>query len=252
MSLLQVRKLTKFYAAGTSGLVVKALDRLDLDVPQGEFVCIMGPSGSGKSTLLNIVAGLERPTSGQVVWDGRDVTRLSAKEWAALRRRDLGFVFQTFNLLDALTVEENVALPLMLNRVDVASAAERVRVFLSELNLLEIADRYPHELSGGQQQRVAVARAMVHRPKLVLADEPTGSLDSASSQSVLELFMELNAVQTTTILMATHDPFAASYAHRVVFMKDGKVYNQLDRAGSRRSFFHEILHALSVLEEAVL
>ncbi|WP_026961610.1 ABC transporter ATP-binding protein [Alicyclobacillus herbarius] len=251
MSILKVRKLTKVYGAGISGAVT-ALDGVDLDIQQGEFVCIMGPSGSGKSTLLNILLGLDRPTSGHIWWCGRDVTTISVDEWATLRRSELGVVFQEFNLLEALTVEENIALPLALNGMNLESATQQVHAVMAELKLSDLGNRYPYELSGGQQQRAAVARAIVHSPTLVLADEPTGSLDSASSQSVLELFMELNETKGATILMATHDPFAASYAHRVVFMKDGKVYNQLDRDANRRAFFHEILNALSVLEEAIL
>ncbi|MBX6395748.1 MAG: ABC transporter ATP-binding protein, partial [Alicyclobacillaceae bacterium] len=227
MSLLKVSKLTRIYGGGLSGPVAKALDGMEFEIRPGEFVSIMGPSGSGKTTLFNMLAGLDRPTSGSIWWNGRDVTALGAEEWAIVRRRELGFVFQDFNLLDALTLEENVALPLALDGVDQNTVAGRVREVMTDLGLAEIGHRYPYEVSGGQQQRTAVARAIVHTPRLILADEPTGSLDSGSAQSVLELFMELNESKGSTILMATHDPFAASYSRRVVFIKDGKVYGQL-------------------------
>jgi ABC-type lipoprotein export system ATPase subunit len=248
MHVLTVKQLTKVYGTRGSEAVAKALGGVDLQVREREFVSIMGPSGSGKTTLLNILAGLDRPTGGQYWLRGQEMSAMSADELAVFRRRQLGFVFQDFNLLDTLTLAENVALPLALDGVRGEEVKRRVDRVLADLGLTPVADRYPYEVSGGQQQRAAVARAVVHEPALVLADEPTGNLDSASAQSLLELFRGLNERRGTTILMVTHDPFSASYADRVVFIQDGRVYSELERSGERRDFFQEILSGLAVLE----
>jgi ABC-type lipoprotein export system ATPase subunit len=248
MHVLTVKQLTKVYGTRGSEAVARALGGVDLQVREREFVSIMGPSGSGKTTLLNILAGLDRPTGGQYWLRGQEMSAMSADELAVFRRRQLGFVFQDFNLLDTLTLAENVALPLALDGVRGEEVKRRVDRVLADLGLTPVADRYPYEVSGGQQQRAAVARAVVHEPALVLADEPTGNLDSASAQSLLELFRRLNERRGTTILMVTHDPFSASYADRVVFIQDGRVYSELERSGERRDFFQEILSGLAVLE----
>lgn len=250
MQVLRVKGLTKVYGSRYAGAVATAIDGMDFTVNQGEFVSIMGPSGSGKTTLLNMLAGIDRPTSGEIVLQGKDMTQLSSDELAVFRRRSLGFVFQDYNLLDTLTVRENIALPLALDGQSGSESLRRIDEVLMRLGMAEYAMRYPCELSGGQQQRTAVARAVVHKPALVLADEPTGNLDSGSAQSLLEIFQEMHGSDEGTILMVTHDPYAASYSQRIVFIKDGQIFSRLSREGSRQSFFQEILNHLAVLEGA--
>ncbi|MCL6597694.1 MAG: ABC transporter ATP-binding protein [Alicyclobacillus macrosporangiidus] len=248
MNILTAKRLTKVYGSRHAGAVTKALNGIDLEVNRGEFVSIMGPSGSGKTTLLNILAGIDRPTSGELRIHGQELAKMRASELALFRRRQLGFVFQDYNLLDSLTAAENVALPLALDGKPGTAVRKKVLEVLEYLGMGEQADRYPYELSGGQQQRIAVARAVVHHPALILADEPTGNLDSASAKALLEVFAKLHREQESTILMVTHDPFAASYSKRVVFIKDGQVFSHLDAPSSRSQFFQEILQALAVLE----
>lgn len=246
--ILKVRQLTKVYGANYAGAVAHALSGIDLEVEEGEFVSVMGPSGSGKTTLLNILAGLDRPTSGDLWLKGQDYAKVKRSEMALFRRRNLGFVFQDFNLLDTLTVAENVALPLALDGNRGAQVDERVSEVLSYLGMEQFHNRYPYELSGGQQQRTAIARAIVHHPNLILADEPTGNLDSGSARALLETLQRLNVEEGVTILMVTHDPFAASYSTRVVFIKDGRVFSQLNQGENRQSNFQGILNTLAVLE----
>ncbi|WP_067620166.1 ABC transporter ATP-binding protein [Alicyclobacillus acidiphilus] len=247
MAVLTANGLVKIYGS-EPGALVHALNGIDLAIELGEFVAIMGPSGSGKTTLLNILAGLDKPSGGQLVIDGEPVQALSGDALALFRRRKLGFVFQDFNLLDTLTLAENVALPLALDRRPAREVRKLVEGVMARFGLEESQGRYPYEVSGGQQQRTAVARAIVHQPALVLADEPTGNLDSASARTLLETFATLHAEGSTTILMVTHDPIAASYSDRIVFIQDGKVYSRLEREGTREAFFQEILHTLSILE----
>lgn len=246
MSILKVSSLTKVY--GAKGVTAKALDGLNLTVDKGEFVGVMGPSGSGKTTLLNMLAGIDKPTSGELNINGQDLAKMKAEQIALFRRQNLGFVFQDYNLLDTLTLAENVALPLVLDGQKGKSVNEKVEKILTYLGVGKVMGRFPYECSGGQQQRAAVARAVVNNPLLLLADEPTGNLDSASAKALLEVFGQLNDEQQSTILMVTHDPFAASYCKRVIFIKDGKVFTQLDRASSRQAFFQKILDTLAVLE----
>jgi ABC-type lipoprotein export system ATPase subunit len=248
VSVLIAKRVTKVYGARHREAITRALNGIDLEVMPGEFVSIMGPSGSGKTTLLNILAGIDKPTSGEVWIQGKDITKMSPSELALFRRRNLGFVFQDYNLLDSLTAAENVALPLALDGQNGHVVQTKVENILQFLGLTNQQNKYPYEMSGGQQQRVAVARAVVHHPALVLADEPTGNLDSASAKALLQLFQRLNREEKSTILMVTHDPFAASYSSRVVFIKDGQVYSHLDASDSRQAFFQEILHTLAVLE----
>ena len=247
-SLLQIQQLTKVYGGRTSRAVAQALAGVDLDVQTGEFVSVMGPSGSGKTTLLNLLAGLDRPTSGDIRLRGQSYRTIGPDAMARFRRRHLGFVFQDFNLLDTLTVAENVLLPLALDHQGGPAGHRRVVDVLEKLGLAAYAGRFPYELSGGQQQRTAVGRAIIHDPDLILADEPTGNLDSASARSLLETFHGLNREQGVTLLMVTHDPFAASYSGRVVFIKDGAVFATLDHPGSRDAYFQSILNTLAVLE----
>lgn len=248
MAVLTAKRLTKVYGTQNAGVAAKALSGIDLEVVEGEFVGIMGPSGSGKTTLLNLLAGLDKPTSGELRIRDHDLSSMKPSEGSLFRRRNLGFVFQDFNLLDTLTIEENVSLPLIMDGRNGAQIRQKVRELLAYLGLENVMDRYPYEVSGGQQQRTAVARAIVHDPKLVLADEPTGNLDSGSATALLELFQRLNQEKKATILMVTHDPFSASYCGRIVFIKDGQVFSKMDRTGSRQTFFHEILDTLAVLE----
>ncbi|MGZ6391064.1 MAG: ABC transporter ATP-binding protein [Ktedonobacterales bacterium] len=247
-AILHVQDLTKVYSDTRNKVATRALNGMSLDVYQAEFISIMGPSGSGKTTLLNILAGLDRPTSGALWLQGQNMTTLKASELALFRRRNLGFVFQDFNLLDTLTLAENVALPLSLDSQRGIHIPQRVSEIMRFLGIADQMQRYPYEVSGGQQQRAAVARAIVHRPRLLLADEPTGNLDSASARSLLELFQQLNSQQQATILLVTHDPFSASYSQRVVFVKDGRVFTHLQRSGSQQQFFQSILTTLAQLE----
>lgn len=248
MTILKASALTKVYGTKSNNVISRALNGIDLDVQKGEFVGVMGPSGSGKTTLLNLLAGIDKPTGGELQINGQLINRMSAKELALFRRRQLGFVFQDFNLLDTLTLAENVGLPLALDGQKGRVVQEQVEMWLRYLGLHEQMNKYPYEVSGGQQQRAAVARAIVHNPSLILADEPTGNLDSASARSLLEAFQQLNAEREATLLMVTHDPFAASYCKRVIFVKDGQVYTQIDRIGDRQPFFQKILDTLAVLE----
>ncbi len=246
--ILHMQDLTKVYSNTRNNVATRALNGMNLDIYQKEFISIMGPSGSGKTTLLNILAGLDRPTSGELWLQGENMAALKADELAFFRRRNLGFVFQDFNLLDTLTLAENVALPLSLDSQRGTNIQQRVSELMQFLGIADQMQRYPYEVSGGQQQRTAVARAIIHQPRLLLADEPTGNLDSASARSLLELFQQLNSQQQATILMVTHDPFSASYSQRVVFIKDGRVFTHLQRNGSQQQFFQSILNTLAQLE----
>lgn len=247
-NVLHVRGLTKVYGNARRGIVAQALNGLDLDVNEGDFISIMGPSGSGKTTLLNLLAGLDKPTSGELRLQSQDVARLNPNELALFRRHNLGFVFQDFNLLDTLTLSENVALPLSLDGQKGRVLQQRVKETMDFLGIADYMNRYPYEVSGGQQQRAAVARAVVHNPMLLLADEPTGNLDSVSARALLELFQRLNDEQHSTILLVTHDPFSASYSKCVVFIKDGRVFTYLRRAANQQQFFQDILSTLAQLE----
>ena len=225
MEILKTHTLQKQYQMGE--VIVHALQNVDFAVQQGEFVAIMGPSGSGKSTLLHLLGGLDSPSGGDIELDGRQMAHLSDDQITILRRRQVGFIFQFFNLLPTLTAAENVALPLLLDGKNVEAYSERIDELLHLVGLSDRRDHKPEQLSGGQQQRVAIARAFVNQPKIVLADEPTGNLDSKSGTAVLELLRKACKEMNTTVVMVTHDPRAASYAERVVFLKDGQVVRQL-------------------------
>ena len=242
---LRLEAVEKYY--GGSDNVTRALDGVSMTVGSGEFVAVMGPSGSGKTTLLNCVSTIDRPTAGNIYVDGVDVTTLRHADLARFRRERLGFIFQDSNLLDTLTARENIALALTINRVAPREVAIRVADVARRLQIEEVLDKMPHEMSGGQRQRVAAARAIVCDPSLVLADEPTGALDSKNSRRLLESLTELNT-SGATIIMVTHDSFAASYAGRVVFIKDGRVWSELVRGSkTRRRFFDEVMDTVSFL-----
>ncbi|MHB1628694.1 MAG: ABC transporter ATP-binding protein [Bacilli bacterium] len=248
MDPVTMRDVTKLYGRKRGASVVSALQGVSLTVDAGEFVSIMGPSGSGKTTLLNLLAGLDQPTSGTVEVASQRLDALSPDALARLRRSRVGFVFQDFNLLDTLTLAENVWLPLALEGHKGPEAAERVSQVMTALGVDSLSSRYPYEVSGGQQQRAAVARALASRPALLLADEPTGNLDSGAAQDLLALLSTLHQEDHATIVMVTHDPFAASYSQRVILLRDGQVYGALHRSGERRMFFQEILDMLAVVE----
>lgn len=242
--ILTVTDLTRVYGKGTAA--ARALDGVSLSLEAGEFVGVMGPSGSGKTTLLNCVSTIDRPTSGSIVIDGKELTGLTGRELSRFRRERLGFIFQDCNLLDTLTAFENIALSLSIVRAPAGEIEGRVKEMANLLGISDCLDKYPYQMSGGQQQRCAAARAMVTRPALVLADEPTGALDSRSSKLLLDRLEELNREMGATILMVTHDAFTASCCRRVVFLRDGRIFLELRREGEdRRAFFRKIIRVVS-------
>ena len=234
--ILEVCDIQKYY--GNKGNITKAVNRISLSVGKGEFVGIMGASGSGKTTLLNCISTIDTVTSGKILVEGKDITALRGKQLSAFRRKKLGFIFQDFNLLDTLTAYENISLALSISGIKAKEIDQRVQGIAEALNITEVLENYPYQMSGGQQQRVAAARAMVTDPALVLADEPTGALDSRSSRMLLAMLEELNQKLSATILMVTHDPFTASYCRRILFIKDGKIFNEIHRGTvSRKDWF---------------
>lgn len=244
--ILEVSDIQKYY--GNKGNITKAVNHISFSVEKGEFVGIMGASGSGKTTLLNCISTIDTVTSGKIFLEGNDITLLRGKQLSAFRREKLGFIFQDFNLLDTLTAYENISLALSISGVKAKEIDLRVKNIADELNITEVLKKYPYQMSGGQQQRVAAARAMITNPALVLADEPTGALDSNSSQMLLAMLEELNQKLAATILMVTHDSFTASYCRRILFIKDGKIFNEIQRgAKTRKAFFDEIMEVISVL-----
>lgn len=244
--MLQVRNIEKYY--GTGGNVTKALDRVSFTVERGEFIAIMGASGSGKTTLLNCISTIDTVSAGAIRLDGQDITRLRPKELAKFRRENLGFIFQDFNLLDTLTIGENIALALTIRRTAPQAIDPQVQAMANTLNIGDILDKYPYQVSGGQKQRAAVARAIITEPKLLLADEPTGALDSGSTDELLRLFAAINRAGQT-ILMVTHSVKAASRAGRVLFIKDGQVFHQLYRGEDDDTrFYQRISDTLTMLQ----
>ena len=247
MALLDVRNVQKIYRSSFSSLSTLALQDVSFSIERGEFTAIMGESGSGKSTLLHILAGLDAPTSGSVLIDGEDLYSLSAKKRSAFRRNHLGFVFQDYALLDTFTLRDNILLPLVLNRTAPAQMEEKLRSIANELGIQSILNKYPFEISGGQKQRAAAARALICNPDLLLADEPTGALDSSSSHQLLELFERLHG-RGQTIVMVTHSAMAASFASRVLFIRDGRIFHQIYRgAQSQSEFAQKITDALLLM-----
>ena len=244
--MLQVQNVEKYY--GSKNNVTKALNRVSFDVEAGEFLAIMGASGSGKTTLLNCISTIDTISAGKILLDGVNIAELSEEELAKFRRERLGFVFQDFNLLDTLTIEENIGLALALNHQNPRAVQNRVREVAGKLGITDILTKFPYQVSGGQKQRAAVARAMVAGQSLLLADEPTGALDSKASKNLLEIMSTMNREMEATILMVTHDAYSASYAKRVLFLKDGRVFNELLRGDRGRPvFYHEILDVLAAL-----
>ena len=244
--MLQVKNSEKYY--GSKNNVTRALDRVSFDVDAGEFIAIMGASGSGKTTLLNCISTIDTVSAGDILLDGESIAALSEGELARFRRERLGFVFQDFNLLDTLTIEENIGLALALNHADPSTVQRQVADVAQKLGISDILPKFPYQVSGGQKQRAACARAMVAGQSLLLCDEPTGALDSKASKNLLEIMTKMNRDMGATILMVTHDAYSASYAGRVLFLKDGRIFNELLRGERDRPvFYHEILDVLAAL-----
>ncbi|MDU7242503.1 ABC transporter ATP-binding protein [Clostridium sp.] len=243
---LRVSNIEKYY--GRKGNITKAINNISFSVEEGEFIGVMGASGSGKTTLLNCISTIDKVTSGHIYISGNDITKLNSKKVAKFRREELGFIFQDFNLLDTLTAYENIALALTILKINHKEIDKRVKDIARKLNIEEILNKYPYEMSGGQKQRVASARAIITSPSLILADEPTGALDSKSAKMLLESMEELNENLNATIMMVTHDAFSASYARRILFIKDGKIFNELVRGNdSRKEFFEKIIEVITLL-----
>ena len=240
MSILNVSGIQKIYTTRVGGNKVEALKSVSFGVEQGEYVAIMGESGSGKTTLLNILAALDKPTSGSVVLDGKDLSKIKESQVAAFRRDNLGFVFQEFNLLDTFSLEDNIYLPLVLAGKSHKEMQERLKPIAAKLGITELLKKYPYEVSGGQKQRAAVARALITNPKLILADEPTGALDSKATDELLRLFAQINQ-SGQTILMVTHSVKAASHASRVLFIKDGEVFHQIYRGNHTNEQLYQLI-----------
>ena len=245
-NILTIENISKYY--GNKSNLTKAISNISMNVDKGEFIAIMGASGSGKTTLLNVISTIDKVTSGHIYIEGQDITKLKGNDLNRFRREELGFIFQDFNLLDTLTAYENIALALQIQNFKAKAIEQQIKVVARKLDIEDILNKYPYEMSGGQKQRVASARAIVTNPKLVLADEPTGALDSKSSKMLLERLQRLNQDYQTTILMVTHDAFSASYASKVIFIKDGKVFNQFNRGeATRKQFFDKIIDVVSLL-----
>lgn len=244
--ILESKEITKIYGGKDNANSTVALNGVNIKIDKGEFVGIMGPSGSGKSTLVNILSGIDTATTGNVIIGDKDITSFTSDELSLFRRRKLGFVFQDFNLIDSLTLKENVMLPMILDKKSQKEMDEKADFIMKKFGILEMADKYPYNVSGGQQQRTAVSRSLVNNPEILFADEPTGNLDSKSSNAVMNLFTQINEELSTTVLMVTHDTFAASFCKRIIFIKDGNVNMEIIRKGSRKEFFDRILDCLAV------
>lgn len=244
--ILTIKNIEKYY--GNKSNVTKAIDDISFSVGEGEFIGVMGASGSGKTTLLNVISTIDTVSAGHIYLEKTDITEIDDRKLAEFRRKNLGFVFQDFNLLDTLTLEENIAYALTINRIPTAEIAIKVQEIAEKLGIRDILKKYPSEVSGGQKQRCACARAVVNKPKLLLADEPTGALDSKSAQMLMETLISMNEELKATILMVTHDAFSASYAKRILFLKDGRIFNEIIRGDkNRKQFFGEILDVMTLL-----
>jgi bacitracin transport system ATP-binding protein len=246
MAILEAAKLQKSY--GNKFNKQDVLKGIDLSISEGEFVSIMGASGSGKTTLLNVLSSIDKVSGGTIHIENKEMTGMKEKQLAEFRKHHLGFIFQEYNLLDTLTVKENILLPLSISNVPKKEADQRFETLANELGIAELKDKYPNEISGGQKQRTSAARAFIHEPSIIFADEPTGALDSKSAADLLNKLTDLNAKRKATIVMVTHDPAAASYCSRVIFIKDGQIYTQLNKGGqSRQDFFKDIMKTQGVL-----
>ena len=245
-NILKIESIEKYY--GNKSSLTKAINDISFNVTKGEFVAIMGASGSGKTTLLNCISTIDSPTSGNIIINNKDITQLKEDELADFRRNELGFIFQDFNLLDTLTIEENIALALIVNKNKTDKIDTLVENIAKKLGILDILKKFPYEVSGGEKQRCACARALINNPKLILADEPTGALDSKSAKMLLETMQSMNDTLDATILMVTHDAFSASFCKRILFLKDGKIFNEIYKGEkTRKELFEEILDVLTLL-----
>jgi len=247
MTVLKAKNITKIYGGKDEANSTCALNGVSISIDEGEFVGIMGPSGSGKTTLVNILSGISKPTTGSVHISGKNITELNKYEMALFRREKLGFVFQEFNLLDSLTLRENIMLPMILDKRKAVEMKEKANDIMTLFGINDISDKYPYNVSGGQQQRAAVSRALVNDPAIIFADEPTGNLDSKASKAVMNCFEKMNKEKQSTILMVTHDVFAASFCRRIIFIKDGAVNMEIVSKGDRKEFFQRILDCLAVI-----
>ena len=246
MEVLKLENVKKYY--GTSTNITKAVDGISFNVNEGEFVAIMGASGSGKTTLLNCISTIDNVTAGNIYVGGKDITEIKEADMADFRKENLGFIFQDFNLLDTLSIEENISLSLIINEENPNEVDKKVKDIATKLGITDVLKKFPYEVSGGQKQRCACARALINHPKLILADEPTGALDSKSSRMLLETMDDMNDKLKATILMVTHDSFSASFCKRVLFLKDGKIFNEIVRGNkTRKEFFNEIIDVLTLL-----
>jgi putative ABC transport system ATP-binding protein len=248
MSVLKADNIVKYYGSKDNEVSTQALKGINLQVTKGEFIGVMGPSGSGKTTLINILSGLDSASAGSVMIEDKVLEKMSDEELALFRRRKLGFVFQDFNLMDSLTIKENIMLPLVLEKEAADSMTGKCEDLMQFMDISTIAEKYPYHVSGGQQQRCAVCRALINKPDILFADEPTGNLDSKSSKSVMYSFEKMNAERNVTIVMVTHDAFAASFCKRIIFLKDGLLNMEIVKKGTRTEFFDTILDCLAVLE----
>lgn len=245
-NILKVDKIEKYY--GNRGNITKAIDNISFNVDEGEFVGIMGPSGSGKTTLLNCISTIDTVTTGDIIINDKDITKLKSKKLDKFRQNELGFIFQDFNLLDTLTAYENIALALTIKGEKTLAIDRKIKEVAKYLDIEEVLNKYPYQMSGGQKQRVASARAIVTDPALILADEPTGALDSKAARLLLERFDSLNKELNATILMVTHDAFTASYSHRILFIKDGRIFTELVRGNdTRKEFFNRIIEVITLI-----
>ncbi|EGT3616829.1 ABC transporter ATP-binding protein [Clostridium perfringens] len=247
MKVLECNKLTKIYDAYKGAAAVKALNNVSFNVNKGDFLGVMGPSGSGKTTLLNILSGIDEATSGETLINGINILKMKKDELALFRRKNVGFIFQEFNLLDSLTVRENVGFPLTVDKIKPKEIDAKVDELLKFLDIRSVENSYPYNISGGQKQRVAAARALIADPKILFADEPTGNLDSRSSMNIMETFKKINEEKKSTIVMVTHDPFAASFCKKIIFIKDGVIRLEINSDGNRMKFFDKILEAQGVI-----
>ncbi|RDC48684.1 ABC transporter ATP-binding protein [Acinetobacter sp. RIT592] len=242
MEILKINNLSKTYEGKVS---YQALKNINLSIEEGEFVAVMGPSGSGKSTLLNVISTIDRPTKGEVILNSKKPHDLKGQDLANFRRNELGFVFQNFNLLDTLTIGENIVLPLTLDGVSVKDMNNRLNEISKKLGIEQIINKRTFEVSGGQTQRATIARGIINKPSILLADEPTGNLDSKSTDDVMDLFTKINTENKMTTLMVTHEPYTASFCNRIIFIKDGEIYRELNKKSDREDFYEEILSVLS-------
>lgn len=247
MTILEAKGIVKVYGGMKGTSSTHALSGVNIKIQSGEFVGIMGPSGSGKTTLLNIMAGIDKPTSGNVKIKEENIEKMDINDLALFRRKNIGFIFQDFNLMDSLTLKENIMIPMILDGIKADIMEKKAEKLMKFMNIEDIKDKYPYNVSGGEQQRTAVCRALINDPAVVLADEPTGNLDSKSSNNIMKSFKKLNIEKKSTILMVTHDPFAASFCSRIIFIKDGKINMEIVKKGDRKEFFERILDCQAVI-----